>query len=479
MKKIGLYILAFGALSLASCEKELDQVPYNAIAVENAFEKPADFTNAIRGAYSGLKLSNYYGGQDAGSMIITPDILSDNLIINSQGRKSQQGFYMFNYTADGTWGMWYNAYATIRRANAILENADKLEEGDFKNNIVGQALALRALAHFDLLRTYAPRYKGATASTLGVPYVISTDANLLPARTPLPEAYKLVVKDFTDAIPKLALSNGVGLLDKAATEALLGRVYLYMEEWQKVVDLSTAAIADAPATRQLATAAQFPLIWRDGTEQEVLFKVRFIDEDRIPVGVGYGQSSGSSVRPEYSPTYDLFRLYTDTDIRKPVYFGQTVFNGQNFNYVKKYVGRATGLANVVDVKVIRLSEVYLNRAEAYYNLGKMTEALSDLNAIRSRRYTDFNAATAIETGQALYNAILLQRRLELAVEGHRFYDLKRLGLPIDRSDFGDRIDGTGVKPAVDGIDAGSNKFSLPIPQFEINTNPNIVQNPGY
>lgn len=479
MKKKLIYTLAIGMFTLASCDKELDQTPFNAVEQGQAFNTDTDFTNAIRGAYEGLRLNNYYGGQDGGSMIITPDILADNLIINSQGRQSQQNFFLYTYTANGTWGLWNNAYTTILRANKVLENMDKLKEGDFKNNIKAEALAIRALAHFDLLRVYAKRYVGATAADLGVPYVTSTDPNTLPARTPLIESYNMVVQDFVAAEAAIAANNGVGRLNKAAVEGLLGRVYLYMGQWQKAVDMSTAAITNAPATRQLATLAQFPLIWLDQTEQEVLFKVRITDADRVSVGVGYGQSSPAGVRPEYSPTFELVNAYTSTDIRKNVYIGQTTFNGKQFNYIKKYVGRATGAANVVDVKVIRLSEVYLNRAEAYARLGMDALALKDLNDLRENRYSDFNSATATEIGPALLDAILLQRRLELAFEGHRFFDLKRLGLAVTRTNSGDAIDGTGTAPAAIGIEAGSFRFVLPIPQAEVDVNPNIVQNDGY
>lgn len=479
MNKKFIYMLAIGALSLASCEKELDLAPYNAVAQEQAFTNESDFTNAVRGAYQGLRLGNYYGGTDGGSMIITPDLLADNLIINSQGRQSQQNFFLYMYTANNTWGLWNNAYTAILRANKILENIDKLKDGAFKSNMKSEALAIRALAHFDLLRVYAKRYVGASNSDLGVPYVTSSDPTLLPSRTPLVESYNKVVADFLAAEAGIAATNEVGRLNKAAVQGLLGRVYLYMGEWQKAVDKSTAAIESAPANRKLATRTQFPMIWLDQTEQEVLFKLRIQDADGIPVGVGYGQSSPGGVRAEYSPTFELVNAYTSTDIRKDVYIGQTTFNGKDFNYIKKYAGRAAGNANVVDVKVIRLSEVYLNRAEAYARLNNDVNALADLNEIRSRRYSDFDPVTSVLTGQALLNEIMKQRRLELAFEGHRFFDLKRLGLPVERPSSGDMIDGSGAAPAVRGIEAGSPKFAFPIPQFEMDVNPNMQQNEGY
>jgi len=286
-----------------------------------------------------------------------------------------------------------------------------------------------------------------------------------------------VVADFVKAQSLIGTDNGVGRLDKAAVEALMSRVYLYRGEWQNCVTAATSAINDAPAANALAPAADFGAIWTDDTEEDVLFKVKILDDDNIPVGVAYQQTSSAGVKPEYNVDFAFFNLFKNNDVRTAAYIGQTVYSSVAYNYVKKYAGRTSGNANVVDVKVIRMGEVYLNRAEAYYNLGNVANALADLNTLRSNRYTGFVAGT--ETGTTLYNAIMLERRLELAFEGARFFDLKRLNLPITRSTFGDHADGTGVPAAVQSIAANSPLFQLPIPIFEINANPNIVQNPGY
>jgi hypothetical protein len=472
-------------LTVTACKKELIQNPSNAIPVGSAFVTPANFTNAILGVYSGLEGKNltagasnsYYGGLDGGGMPSTPDVLSDNLILNQQGRRSQQDFYIFRYVGNDTWDMWSTAYVAISRANYILANIGNLPAGAFKDNIQGEALAVRALAHFDLLRLYAKSYTSATATDLGVPYVTSTDPALLPSRTPVKTAYDMVVADFVQAQSLIGLDNGVGRMDKAAVEALMSRVYLYRGDWQNCVTAATSAIADAPAANALAPAADFPSIWTDNTEEDVLFKIKILDDDNIQIGVAYEQASPSGVKPEYSVDFAFFNLFKSNDVRGTAYIGQTNFNGVNYNYVKKYFGRTTGDANVVDSKVIRMGEVYLNRAEAYYNLGNQASALADLNTLRANRYTGF--VPGAETGTTLYNAILLQRRLELAFEGQRFFDIKRLNLPINRSSFGDNADGTGTPASVQTVPANSPLFQLPIPIYEINANPNIVQNPGY
>lgn len=485
MKKI--YIAASLSLFIiAGCKKELNQAPSNAVQTTTALSTPSDFTNAILGVYSAMigknlptgATNSYYGGADGGGMIATPDVLSDNLILNQQGRKSEQSFYLWQYTANVDWDLWSNAYVVIERANAVLENIGKLPAGSFKNNIMGEAYAARALAHFDLLRVYAKSYTSASATDPGVPYVTSTDPTQLPARTPVKTAYDNVVADFITAQSNIATDNGEGRLNKAAVEGLMSRVYLYRGEWQNCVTAATAAIADAPSQDALASTANFAAIWTDDTDQDVLFKLKILDDDGISVGVAYEQASPAGVKPEYSVDYALFNLFAPNDVRTAAYIGQTTYNSTNYNYVKKYAGRTTGNANVVDVKVIRVGEVYLNRAEAYYNLAQPAQALTDLNKLRANRYTG-TFVPGTETGTALGAAIQLQRRLELAFEGARFFDIKRLNQPVTRSNFGDNADGTGVQAGNKVLPAGSPLFQLPIPLFEVNANPNLVQNPGY
>src|SRR5690606_33865779 len=156
------------------------------------------------------------------------------------------------------------------------------------------------------------------------------------------------------------------------------------------------------------------------------------------------------------------------------------FSGFIYNHIVKYSGRPGSSAGVVDVKVVRGAEVYLILAEAAARTGDDATALDALDAVRSRRYEPFLSSG--ETGNALLNAILLERRLELAFEGFRYYDLKRLGLPIIRSaSEGDYADGSGT-PAPAGaqvIPANDNRFTLPIPTAERQANPNFEQSPGY
>ncbi|MEZ4976874.1 MAG: RagB/SusD family nutrient uptake outer membrane protein [Flavobacteriaceae bacterium] len=146
------------------------------------------------------------------------------------------------------------------------------------------------------------------------------------------------------------------------------------------------------------------------------------------------------------------------------------------------LGEAGQNNGVVDAKVIRAAEVYLNKAEAYMMSNPPNEAaaLQALDMVRSNRYSGFVSGN--ETGAALLDAIKLERRLELFAEGHRFFDLKRWGMAIERSTvYGEYFDGSGTPVPAEfaTLPASSHKFNLPIPQREINIYPDFQQNPGY
>ncbi|PHN03388.1 RagB/SusD family nutrient uptake outer membrane protein [Flavilitoribacter nigricans] len=471
MKRIILALLIVSSF-LVSCDQNLDLKPFNALETEVALQTPSDFTNAVRGVYSSMRGGSYYGGW----YISTPDILADNLIISSEGRTSKQSIHYWNYSGNNTWGLlWDQAYRTIYRANAILENLENLDEGDFRNNIEGEALALRALSHFDMARVYA-KFPQDGASDMGIPYVTSTDVTLVPERPTVQETYDNILADFQRAKDLIADNNGDGRLGADAVNGLLSRVYLYIQDYDGTINAASAALRSDPSVGSIDL---FPGIWTDATDEGVAFKIRHTEADGTSIGVEYSQTGTTGVRSEYVAAYDFFQLYQENDIRTTTYFSTTPFADKLFNHIAKYFGRETGSLNVVDTKVLRWAEVYLNRAEAYAEKGMDAEALADLDVVRSQRYTDFTSGN--ETGQALKDAIQLERRLELAFEGHRFFDLKRQGLPVDRSNFGDLADGTGVTLPADALllPADDPRFQLPIPQAELNANPNMQQNPGY
>lgn len=460
-------------IGLVSCDGKLELLPKNSLETGEALQRPSDFTNAIKGVYSRFRSGTYWGGWYQ----TVPDVLSDNLILNSEGRNSKQTLHYWNFNGNNTWGgLWTDGYVVAYRANSILENLETLEAGDFRNNIEGEALGLRAMAHFDMARVYSKLPQQAGAGDLGIPYATTTDVTLLPNRPSVEETYANILADLEKAKGLIGTSNGSGRLNKAAVNAVLARIYLYLQDWDKAGQAATAAINDGGT---ITSRSNVGPLWKDDVEQGVNFKIKITEKDGTTIGVNYSQTGGSGVRSEYNVDYGFYQLYQDSDIRKSVYFFIGPFANKEFIHIAKHFGKSTGSLNLVDAKLIRWEEVYLTRAEAFAELGKDVDALADLDAIRAERYDGFQSGN--ETGTALKDAIALERRLELAFEGHRFFDLKRRNLPISRSSFGDESNGGGVSlPAnVLELPAGDPRFQLPIPQAELNANPNMVQNPGY
>lgn len=471
MKKyLKLLILGLSVLTTVSCDKQLSLFPYNALDNSQAFQTPTDFDNAGKGAYQAMVQSTSYFG---GDWILVPDILSDNLLTCSAGRGTGLTFHNWIYNANATTNIYADGYAAIRRANAIIENIKNLSSGAVADNARAEALAIRAMVHLDMVKYFGKAYTQAADADLGVPYVIQT-ADASPSRESVKSNYDKIVADLIDAEKTINASNGIGRLNKAAVQGLLARVYLFRGEWQNCVDAATRCLTSSPS---VGSIANFPAIWKDVSNDGVLFKVNIIDKDGVQVGVNYSQTSGAGTRPEFVVDFDFYGKYQATDIRKTAYFITNSFSAVKYNNIFKHFGRASGNANVVDVKALRTSEILISRAEAYARLNKNTEALVDLNTLRQSRYSNF--VVGIETGADLLTAILFERRLELAFEGHRFFDLKRLGLGVTRSSFGDKSDGTGINNVTKTLPAGDIHFQLPLPQSEINANPNIVQNPGY
>ena len=198
----------------------------------------------------------------------------------------------------------------------------------------------------------------------------------------------------------------------------------------------------------------------------------------LNIGVTWSQGGLTSLIPEYVVSFEFYNKFNDEDIRKEAYTMPAANNasGLQFNAIKKLFGRPGQTNGLVDFKILRAEEALLNKAEAQFELGQTGQALSTLDQLRNERYSSFVGG---EAGNALRDAIRLERRLEFAFEYQRFFDLKRWGLSIQRGAFGDLADGTGTPSENLTLPAGDIKFQLPFSSSSLDLNPNLVQNPGY
>ncbi len=476
MKKLinKIAILALVVTGFTSCEKELDQLPFDEFASENAFITADDFENGIRGVYSALTSAGYYGSGDGGSMLSFPDVISDNVTLTTRGRQTKRVLHDFEYLPSQTIrGFYVGAYTVIFRANNVLSfTADY--QGENKANIEAEAKALRAMAHFDLVRTFGkiPTQSGDANGSLGVAYLVEPDPLVEPSRETVGAVYEKIITDLTEAAAGINATNPPGRMGRDAINVLLSRAYLYMGQWQNAINAANNV------STSIAPRASVPGVWEDTNQDGLVF---YIPNDptvlNLNIGVTWSQGNVTTLIPEYAVSFEFFQKFQEEDIRKDAYiFLGSNTGGLQWNAIKKLFGRPGQSNGLVDFKILRAEEALLNKAEAQFELGQTAQALATLDILRNQRYTTF---TGGETGNALRDAIRLERRLEYAFEYQRFFDLKRWNLPIERGPFGDFADGTGTPSTNLFLEAGSFKFQLPIAIESIDQNPNLQQNPGY
>lgn len=477
MKKI-IYLLAL-SVALNSCtEEDITFKPFNSVSEAIVIRNLTDLDNALTGAYSYMIKNGGAGGYGS-EFVIDTEIMTDNLILKQEGRQSNaNGFRLQSVPNSSHFDYYSSAYRAAEAATRVIDKLDVAPADAARDNIEGQARFLRALNNFDLVRIYGkiPTQSADANTSLGMYYLDVVDSFSKPSRPTVADSYQKILADLLIAKDKIGTTNTLasGRASRAAVFALLSRVYLYLGDYPKVIEFGNLAVAGTP----VCPRASFTGLWDDVNSAGVLFKLRIEQVDGVTPGVVYNQTVAAGIRSEYVAPKSFADLFSTTDIRKSAYMRTSPFNGINYNHIIKFDGRLTGNPAIVDIKVLRVEEVYLNMAEAQYRING--GGLEFLDAVRAQRYSAFVSGN--ETGAALLSAILLERRLELAFEMDRFFTLKRLGLPMVRNAVeGDRADGTGTKVEAVAltIPAGDFKWQLPIPQFQRDLNSNLQQNPGY
>ncbi|MDO1499712.1 RagB/SusD family nutrient uptake outer membrane protein [Winogradskyella maritima] len=488
--KLMLVTLVFTACT----DEDIFQEDPDSIVIENFFQTPSEFESAIRGVYSRMKTVGYYGGSGgSGDLVAVGDLLSDNLITNPNGRGSnfQSHSWLYNDNTSPT-ALYQQAYIAIARANLILQNIDNLPDGDFKNGIEAEALAARAMLHFDVARFYSqmPTQSASAGGSLGIVYSNEFEPFAEPARlSTVSEVYDLITADLTRANSLIGAANAgeTTRINANVIRGLISRVALAQGDYARVIQAGQQVINSvSPA----AASELFPL-WISADNPGVLFELPFIVSDPL-LDVNFSQGSGQSLIPEWSVDAAFYNLYdpaTEPE-RIDAYF-QTLTNnslGETWIIVNKYIN-GVQQQGLNDGRYLRVEEVILNVAEAHYLNTPSNEAaaLQTLNRLRDARYSSYAGG---ESGDDLFNAIMLERRKELAFESSdRWFTLKRLqgvsGIPsmhtsgVQRTGNGHLADGSGVVPPGQVLAAGDTKWQLPLQQTWLIENPNLVQNPGY
>lgn len=462
MKKT-IYLLALAAsLSLTACSDFLTVEEKGKVTIPTALSDPRSLQAALMGAYNA-----YYSHYDkdflkyaevAGNMV-TLDLTSKTSVLE------QYNFSPNPTSATTAYYIWYNTGIAEVNANNIVNYAPAVADAYPADRakcekILGQALLLRALCHFDLCRVYAQPYcYTADGSHLGVPVLERTpgpDDN--PARATVKEVYDFILADLDRAAQLLtdAHADDVHYASLQAVRAMRARVCLYRQDWQGALAAAKEAINGEP----LAQGEDYVNMYRDlGQRGEMIMRLS-------------GQDQGGNQKKFYDtdcvPADQLLALYDADDVRLPL-----VRTGAGAAACSKYL--ATKIPdndpNREDPILFRLSEMYLTAAEAACNLQQYAEARAYIEPLVSRAVGAEKAAgiMAATTDDALLDLVITERVKELCFEGHTFFDITRRGQSLVRE--------ATTNSTVRRIDWPSDLFVLPIPQYELDANENMKPNP--
>ena len=463
---IKLSFALMACLCTFSCGEEFLEIsPSDALPLDQAINSLEDLEIALNGAYAQMQNSDYYGRY----FVLTPDVMSDDVIQNASANRAKEYAEYAAFAAHFiTEGIWEEIYEAINRANTVIN--DDLEVPDAvqsdRDQIVGEAYAIRALAHFDLVRIYAQHF-GFTAdnSHIGVPIVTVFDQNAEPNRNTVAEVYNAVISDFNMAISLMNQDNGIGRFSEDAAKGILARVMLYMGNYAEAGRLAGEVIDGG--NHALETNEGYVAAWMAGSGPDAIFEIQYDDVDnngsdalgRMYIVEGYG---------DYLPSSDVLDLIPEGDARGELFKEDIENLGGEFGILR--VNKFPSTIGTDNFPVVRLSEMYMIRAEARARTGDEPGAQADVDAIRKRGLPTAESVTA--TGQALLDEIEREKRIELMFEGHRLWELMRMQRDLVR------IHCTAPESACT-VSYPNDRFVLPIPQVELNANPNMSQNPGY
>ncbi|GAA0879684.1 RagB/SusD family nutrient uptake outer membrane protein [Algoriphagus jejuensis] len=476
MKNLIKTLILASTLILGACDSLLDTAPRQSLTPETAFTDVKSFESLLFTIYARVRSFNYYGQV----MMIAPEIMADNLrIIANTGRYIGEEANADRAHID----LWTaGVFTGINEANILLTEIDKVDGDEaLRAKLKGEAYFLRALFYFDLARVYGyepgQEVEGWTASVvLRTTPTLGFSSADFRARSTNREVYNQIESDLTAAISSLAPQSmgtaGVYRGNKGAAEALLARVYLYEGKNAEAATMATQAMATLGLTNSgtgLVTAANYEAAFNTYPNPESIFEIEIRSVDWSSVD-GVNNSMCSLTADVYTgaqfiltASSELLATYDQGDVRRQMWSPTTRSGADGIVYEsKKWLGAKGDFLE--NLPIIRASELYLIRAEARQKTGNNSGAISDLNALRSKR--GVNSVSGL-TGNSLLQAVMKERRTEFALEGHRWFDLKRNGMTISKA---------GSFAPVPYTDY---RILAPIPQDEITLNDLLENNPGY
>lgn len=491
MKKIKIALFALFALTAINCSDDfLDKVQPDTINTGNYPQTAEELITLVNGAYQPLQRPKLYNMR-----MWTSDIFAGNSIVGAGGGEdgietTQLSNFVTSTDNQGVLDLWRGPWPGILSANIIIKTAPTINIDDAtRNRSLGEAYFLRAHYYFILVRFFGD-----------VPLVTEpqdVNGDLYPARAPKADIYNLIVSDLEKAAELLPLKSQYsesdkGRASKGAAMGLLAKVYLTQGNWQKTVDLTTQL-----QSMGYALNADYSDNFNINNENSVesLFEVQYASDGGYDFWSNENQASWTStfMGPRGSnfvgggwgwnqPTQEFISSYEAGDLRKAktvFYEGCPQYDGKEYqaNYsltgynVRKFLVPLSAFPSYdnspLNFPVLRYSEVLLMKAEALNELGQTAAAAAPLNLVRAR--AGLSAVSGLSQAN-FREKVLHERRMELAFEGQRWFDLIRVNNGQYGLDFFHSIGKTN---------ATTKHLLLPIPQIERDRNPNLTQNPGY
>jgi hypothetical protein len=445
VKNIYLIVFMLAGLMLAGCKKFLEQEPYNRLSVNDIFRDLEGARTTLVGCYDNFKDANYHQRMFS----LYPELTGGNIkYARSNDPYLFNAYYFANTTLASQNDMtsfYQLGYNTIYRANNVLQYIDQVTDATTlqRNRLLAEAYSFRALAHFDLVRVFALPYNyTADASHEGIVIRTANTNPEVPVEAPasVRAVYQQIGKDLDSAIVLYTNSTNIyaggdakSWLNIDAARGFRMRVALYMEDWTKAIEMASLVIGTN--SYSLVSNSSYASSWRRSTspnmDQEALFYLfALTDINQGSYGDNFN-AINNSIFGYMAASNDLLNLYAPNDVRgKATMYRDTTMSNVRYSFTRKYLGRNDSANNQ---KLIRISEVWLSRAEAYAEGNNLAAALSDLNRIRQRAIAGLPAMNTTDR-QAILDSIYVERRRELCFEEHGLWDITRKKKSLVRTD---------------------------------------------
>ena len=462
MKKAIYTIL--GLALLWSCDA-LNQYPSTSSTSDTAITNVEELVYAINGAYYCVT----YGVAQtmASELAIYADLCSDDATPAASSGQNASKIYNFSLSADDTFNAYYYPYLALANVNNAIEavaNFDETEQADARPYLA-ELYAMRGLFHFHLAVHFAHIPTSGSSNTMGI--VLSNQVypiDYIGSRSTLDETYEQIVSDFTTAINMGENKDAnTGHMNYWAALALRARAYLYWGKYDEALADCQEIINDSPYT--LYTRDNYVSVWeQEGTSEMIMEYIQTDTYNAQRYAPGYYTSSIGYAEYGLSDAFVQYMQNLTDDIRSSLVEYDDDGDSPGW-FVQKYPGKSGAAIPTYtnNIKVIRLSEVYLIAAEAAYRTNESNSALNYINTLRAQRISSNSALTSVDIDD-----IMDERRRELYGEGHRAFDVWRTG-------------GTVTRGTLEyGVGTNEMYMVLPLPTSEMEvSNGLLVQNPGY